>query len=71
MSEVNDGGVKEIEMDKAGFKCITCGEITYTLGCDAKAPELEVRETTQCLECMRAHEPVSRSLLQRIPAKYF
>ncbi len=57
-------------MDKVGFKCITCGEITYTPGCDAKTPGLEIRETTQCLECMRACEPVSRSVRQRIRAKY-
>jgi len=69
VSEVNDGGVKEIEMDKVGWKCITCGEITYTLGCDAKTPGLEIRETTQCLECMRDREPVSQSLSQRILAK--
>ncbi|MBA7551951.1 hypothetical protein ES705_44502 [subsurface metagenome] len=58
-------------MDKVGWKCITCGEIAYIPGCDAKTEGLEVRETTQCLECMRAHEPVSRSLFQGILAKYF
>ena len=57
-------------MDKVGFKCITCGEIAYIPGCDAKTEGLEVRETTQCLECVRAREPVSRSLFQRILAKY-
>ena len=60
----------EKEMDKVGFKCITCGEITYTPGCDAKTPGLEIRATTQCLECLCARELVSQSLFQRILAKY-
>lgn len=57
-------------MDKVAFKCITCGEITYLPGCDAKTEGLEIRETTQCLQCARADRPVSQRLRDRILAKY-
>lgn len=54
------------EMDKVAFKCITCGKITYTPGCDAKTPGLEIDETTQCLQCLRTGRPVSQRLRQQL-----
>jgi len=57
-------------MEEIGFKCITCGKLTYMPGCDAKTPGLEIRETTQSLQCLRAYRPVGQNLYQRILAKY-
>ncbi|MBA7468801.1 hypothetical protein ES707_04055 [subsurface metagenome] len=57
-------------LTNVAWKCITCGKITYMPGCDAKTPELEIRETTQCLQCLRGGEPVSQRLRDRILAKY-
>ena len=57
-------------MDKVAWKCITCGEITYMPGCDENTPGLEIRETTQCLQCLRDDEPVSQRLQDRILAEH-
>lgn len=57
-------------MDKVAWKCITCGEFTYSPGCDVKTQGLQIRETTQCLQCVRDRRPVSPELVQRILAKY-
>lgn len=57
-------------MDKAAWKCITCGEFTYLPGCDAKTQGLEIRETIQCLQCVRDRVPVDPRLQERILAKY-
>jgi len=57
-------------MEKIGFKCITCGKITYHLDCDEDTPGVKILETTQCLKCVRANRPVSPSVRRRILAKY-
>ncbi|GAI72344.1 unnamed protein product, partial [marine sediment metagenome] len=59
-----------LEMEKIGFKCITCGKITYVPDCDENTPGVKILEMTQCLKCVRAGEPVSPSVRQRILAKY-
>jgi len=57
-------------MEKVAWKCITCGGFTYSPGCDAGTPGLQIRETTQCLSCTRGGPSVSPSLVQEIRAKY-
>jgi len=57
-------------MDKVAWKCITCGNITYMPGCDENTRGLEIRETTQCLQCLCDDEPVSQRLQDRILMKY-
>ena len=56
-------------MDKIAFKCITCGRVTYMPGCDENTPGVEIREATQCLQCLR-DTPVSQRPRDRILAKY-
>jgi len=62
-----EGGLRDI-MDKIGWKCVTCGEVTYSTV--ARDTPRVILETTQCLGCMRDGEPVSPSVQQRILAKY-